>query len=46
MSLDEGSLASAPQEEAATLGHLSAHLLLHALCLPKVWLALINVAVP
>lgn len=32
MPLDEGGVASAPPEEAATLGQLSAHLLLHVLC--------------
>ena len=32
MPLDDAGLASAPPEEAATLGRLSAHLLLHALC--------------
>ena len=31
MSLDEGGVASAPPKEAATLGRLSVHLLLHAL---------------
>ena len=32
MSLDEGDVASAPPEEAATLGQLSAHRLPHVLC--------------